>query len=193
MLTSFQQNSGYSKLIQSLGCVKPCLDWRSFAVRVILTSAVISFLSIFVLRHSKFVQMLATSSLVESSDLPITERGAYYCALRVYLQMAQWMNLDLRCLDTTKWGWNLENEYLVPIKADIDPASEFLLNFIRCKCKTTTKNPYGTTHCPCPKHGLKFVAACGGCRGELCNNMVTEDYIVDEGKQLDRIIFDLFD
>ena len=41
-----------------------------------------------VLRHSKFVQMLATSSLVEPSDLPPTERAAYYHALRVPLQVA---------------------------------------------------------------------------------------------------------
>ena len=35
------------------------------------------------------------------------------------------------------------------------------------------------------------------CRGELCNNIVTEDYMFDdndqEHEQLDRNIFDLFD
>ena len=46
--------------------------------------------------------MLATSSLVEPSDLSATERAAYYHALRVHLQVAQWMNLDLECLDPTK-------------------------------------------------------------------------------------------
>ena len=43
----------------------------------------------------------------------------------------------------------------------------------------------------CHKHGLKCVAACGDCRGELCNNMVTEENIVDD-EELERNIFDLF-
>ena len=144
-----------------------------------------------VMRYSKFVQMLATSSQIEPSDLPPTERAAYFHALRVHLQVAQWVNLDFGCLDPTKWGWKMDQGNLVPIKTDMDPAPEFLLNFIRCKCKTTTKNPCGTTHCSCRKHGLKCVAACGDCRGELCNNMVTEENIVDD-EELERNIFDLF-
>ena len=136
--------------------------------------------------------MLTISSLVEPSDLPQSERAAYYHALRVHLQVAQWMNLDVQGLDPTKWEWKLENSYLVPIKTDIDPASEFLLNFMTCKCKTTAKNPYGTIYCSCRKHGLKCVAACSEYQGELCNNMVTEDYIIDDDEQLDRNIFDLF-
>ena len=150
-----------------------------------------------VLKHSKFVQTLATSSLAELSDLPPTERAAYYHALRVPLQVAQWMNLDLECLDPTKLGWKFEKGHLVPIKTDIAPESDFLLKFARCKCDTTSKNPCGTTHCSCRKHGLKCVSACGDCREELCNNMVTEDYMFDdddqEHEQLDRNIFDLFD
>ena len=144
-----------------------------------------------VLRHLEFVQMLATSSLVEPSDLTPTEQAAYYHALQVHLSVAQWMKLDLRCLDPTKRDWKLGNDYLVPIKTHIDSAPEFLLNFITCKCKTTANGPYGTTHCSCCKHSLECVAAYGDCRGELCNNMVNEDYIVDDDEQLDRNIFDL--
>ena len=43
-------------------------------------------------------------------------------------------NLDLECLDPTKWGWKFEKGHLVPIKTNIPPAPAFLLNFIRCKC-----------------------------------------------------------
>ena len=144
-----------------------------------------------VLRHLEFVQMLATSSLVEPSDLPPTEQGAYYHALQVHLPVAQWMKLDLRCLDPTKRDWKLGNGYLVPIKKHIDPAPEFLLNFIRCKCKTTANSPCGTTHCSSRKHSFECVAAYGNCLGELCDNMVNEDYINDDDEQLDRNIFDL--
>ena len=78
-----------------------------------------------VLRHSKLVQMLVTSSLVEPSDLPPTERAAYYYALRVHLEVVQWMNLDLECLDPTKWGWKFEKGHVVPIKTDIASAPDF--------------------------------------------------------------------
>lgn len=71
-----------------------------------------------------------------------------------------WINLDLRCLDPTKWCWKLEKNYLVAIKMNIDHATDFLINFIRCKCKIKTKNPCGTTHCSCCKHSLKYVATC---------------------------------
>ena len=133
--------------------------------------------------------------LLVPSYLPPTERAPYYHALRVHLQVAQRMNLDSECLNPTKWGWKFEKGHLVPTKNDIAPEPDFLLNFIRCKCKTTSKNPCGTTHCSC--RGLKCMSACGDCRGELCNNIVTEDCTFDnddqEHEQLDRNFFDLFD
>ena len=64
MLTSLQQKYGYSKLIQPLGCAKPYFDWESFAVRVILTFVVISFLSIFIFKlrreDGRYVECLET-------------------------------------------------------------------------------------------------------------------------------------
>ena len=114
-----------------------------------------------VLRHSKFVQMLTTSSLVEPSDLPPTERAVYFHALRMQMQVTQWMNLDLQCLDPIKWYWKLKNNYLAPKKTDINPEPKFLLNFIRFKCKKTAKNLCGITHCSCRKDFLKHVATSG--------------------------------
>ena len=102
--------------------------------------------------------MFATSSLLEPNDLPPTERAAYYHALKAHLQVAQWMNLDVECLDPTKGDWKFEKDHLLPIKTDIAPTPDFLLNFIKCKCKTTSKNPCGTTHCSCRKHDLKRTA-----------------------------------
>ena len=41
------------------------------------------------LRYSKFVQLFKTSTVVDLSELPPTERAAHYQALRVHLQVSQ--------------------------------------------------------------------------------------------------------
>ena len=109
------------------------------------------------LRYAKFTQLLTTSTTIDPSELPPTERAAHFHALRVHLQVAQWTTLDLRCLHPTEWGWNFDCGKLVPIKTDLDPAPQFLLNFIRCNCKVTTRNPCGGLNCSCRKHGLESV------------------------------------
>ena len=100
--------------------------------------------------------------------------------------------LRLLVLRSNKMGLEIENGYLVLIKTDIDSAPEFLLNFIGCKCNTTAKNHSRTTHCSCSKHGLKCVAAYSHSRGELRNNMIPKDYIIDDDEQIDGNLFDLF-
>ena len=101
MLTSFQQTNGSCKNFQTLSFR---LIYFSFSYGVKMGD------TLNVLRRSKFIQMLSTSSLVDPSNLLLAEGTAYYHALRVYLQVAQLMNLDLECLDP--------------------PAPDFLLNFI---------------------------------------------------------------
>ena len=145
------------------------------------------------LRYAKFMQMLGTRATVEPSDLPPTKRAAYYHSLRVHLQVAQWKNLDLRCLNADEWGWKFENGHLTPIKIDLDAAPEFLLNFIRCNCRLTSKNVCGTQRCSCRKHGLKCVAACGDCRGKECNNMANVDNVEpSDDEEFDMNIFYIF-
>ena len=145
------------------------------------------------LRYSKFIQLLTTSTVVDPSELPPTERAAHFHSLRVHLQVCQWVTLDLECLNPAEWGWKFENEKLVPIKTDLDPAPQFLLNVIRCNCQITTRNPCGGLNCSCRKHGIECVAACGNCRGEFCTNMVVVENIAgDDHEDLDRNVFDLF-
>ena len=91
------------------------------------------------MRYSKFLNMLTQCAKVEPSELPPTERAVYYHALRVHLQVAQWASLNLHCLNPLDWGWKLENDALVPIKTDLEPAPECLLNFIRCNCQQAQK------------------------------------------------------
>ena len=85
-------------------------------------------------------------------------------------QVAQWKHLDLCCLNPQDWGWKMEDGILTPIKTDLDPAPEWLLQVVRCKCKMSTKHPCGTLSCSCRKNGLTCVTACGSCHGEDCEN-----------------------
>ena len=77
-----------------------------------------------------------------------------------------------------EWGWKLESNIWSSIMTDLDAAPENLLKFIQCKCKVSSKNPCGTNLCMCRKNGLKFVPACGNCRGEACNN--SEENVLEE-------------
>ena len=91
--------------------------------------------------------------------LPPTPRAAYYHSLRVHLQAMTWESMGEINLDLLEWSWKLNENSLVPIMADLDPAPSHLLQFVRCKCKT--KKRCSTSLYSCHKHGLKCVSSCG--------------------------------
>lgn len=70
------------------------------------------------------------------NSLPSTTGAAKYHALRVYLQVQQWLgNVDVHA---EKYGWKRKSnecQRLVPITTDMDPAASDLLSKIRCQCK----------------------------------------------------------
>ena len=114
---------------------------------------------------------MVCKGVIEPEKLPPTERAAHYHGLRVHLQVIEWKILDETSnLDPMEWGWKDDNGKLAPIPTDKEVGPPNLLNVIRCRCKTSSKNPCGTNICSCRKHGLKCMTACGGCRGEDCNN-----------------------
>ena len=123
------------------------------------------------LRLLKFTDMVTGGKKLRPEALPPTERATYYHALRVHHQVAQWKCLDLHVLDPCDWGWFNNNGKLCPTMTDQEPAPSFLLNYIRCNCKLTSKNTCGTNTCSCRRNGLKCVRACGDCRGINCNNV----------------------
>jgi hypothetical protein len=57
---------------------------------------------------------------------------------------------------------------LAPIMSDKAAEPECSLKLIHCKCKHSSREPSGTDACSCRNNELKFVMACGDCRGELC-------------------------
>ena len=134
------------------------------------------------LRYAEWRMMVLGKKKLKPESLPPTDRAVYFHALRVHLQVCQWATLNLSCLNPTQWGWKAENSVLVPVKTDIAAAPEFVLNVIRCSCKTTSKNTCGTKLCSCRKNGLACVAACNDCRGTSCNNVSGDksDVILDD-------------
>ena len=71
-------------------------------------------------------------------------------------------------------------------------APESRLKFVDYKCKLISRNVYPKNLCWCRKHGLKCMAACGGCREPLRNSVdiIQEDYVED---MFEKNLFDLFD
>ena len=105
---------------------------------------------------------------------PPTPRAGYCDSLRVHLQVMTWESRREINLDPLEWGWKLNENSLVPIMTDLDPAPSHLLQFVRCKCKAENRR-CSTSICSCRKHGLKCVSSCGTCRGKSCENNDVRD------------------
>ena len=145
------------------------------------------------MHYHKFPENSASKKAHDPVSLPPTEDTAKYHAFRVHLQVSQWKNLSTDVLDPAEWRWKCVGDNLRPIKCDAEPAPSELLKLVRCKCNPNNKNSCGILTCTCKKHGLRYVAACGGCRGELCTNKEFEiDSSSDEEDDFqDRNIFDI--
>ena len=127
-------------------------------------------------RYNSYMKMTASGKPLQPERMPPTERAAHFHSLRVHTQIVEWQNLGNTQCDPLKWGWQLENDKLVPVMTDSEAGPSEILNLIRCKCKMTSRSPCGTSLCSCRKNGLKCVSACGGCHGVSCHN---EQPVVD--------------
>ena len=61
-------------------------------------------------------------------------------------------------LEATDWGWEEQDNKLIPIMTDMPPAPQSLLE--RC----------ASNRCTCRKHGLECCPMCGECKGTSCLN-----------------------
>lgn len=122
---------------------------------------------------------MAAKGDVRPENLPPTESAAINHSLRVHQQTVTWETLAITTPDPSQWGWKKENEYLTPIQTDDNVAPSDLLKFIRCDCKSLN-NMCSSNLCTCKRYGLRCVAACGKCRGEICENgeKVTTNIII---------------
>ena len=151
------------------------------------------------LRYTTYMNAIsATKGLLKPEKLPPTENAAEFHSYRVHIQVLHWNSfLDTNALPTY-WGWKVENGIFTPIPMTLGPAPEGLLNFIRCNCKPTSRNPHSTNICSCRKNSLPCVAACGNCHGDGCGNARDEidcpddQYSSSHEDCLDRNAFDIF-
>ena len=115
------------------------------------------------LRFRKFASKVMTStSCVQVHTLPPTSAAAAFHSQRVHLQVQTWTKSNVLVPEV----WELIQNQLRPVKTDLPPAPEKLLQTIRCNCK----NSCDTKRCSCQKHGLDCSVACGDCRGVSCTN-----------------------
>ena len=101
-----------------------------------------------------------------------TASAAVFHAYRAFYQTQDWNTLMETTLDATDWGWIFENDYMVPVMTDMDPAPCELFNVIRCNCNVSTKNSCGGKQCSFRSNGLKCVATCGNRRDTECQNCI---------------------
>lgn len=123
------------------------------------------------LRFKNFTKSV-TRNKFNFATLPPTSAAAEQHIYRTYLQVQMWMEYEV---NATEWGWRKTNRGLEPIATMADPAPEFLLKTISCKCKTTCGKM-----CGCRKSGLKCSVLCHNCNGETCENVVSIRELLDE-------------
>ncbi len=128
------------------------------------------------LRYTNYCHLTSTAThAVLPERLPPTVNAAKFHILRTHLQVLQWKSLMSCTADPEQWGWKLTDVKYVPIATDIEPAPADILNFVRCECNTTSRQPCGTPQCSCRKHGLECVSACKHCHGSSCENATAVD------------------
>lgn len=120
------------------------------------------------LRYRLFSSKTVSSTCsIQVQTLPPTSSAAALHCLRVYHQVQTWMGNS--ALDPLDYGWEMSGGLMMPVKSDIPPAPDSLLQVIRCKCKTGCDSK----KCTCRKNGLECTIACGDCRGIACSNSPT--------------------
>lgn len=133
------------------------------------------------LRYVKYMQKVSTASKsTQPNVLPPTASAARYHSYRTYFQVQSWMclNDNIEEKDPQQWGWEKQQEMLLPMFTDKAVAPEELLKVVRCNCKSGC----GTAMCSCRKHGLVCSIGCGACRGDCLNSV---NLLVIEGSEPD--------
>ena len=87
------------------------------------------------LRYNVLVnKILAAKKFLSPEPLPQTESATNYHSMSTYLHTIIWMGTS-EDMDPRERGWKEGGKY-IPLLTDNPPTPEFLLNIIRCTCKT---------------------------------------------------------
>ena len=73
-------------------------------------------------------------------------------------------------LNPIDWGWQIQDNHLIPIATDIDTDPRDLIKVVRCNFRIDTKSPCSSLLCSCRKVGLPCVILCSKCGGAECDN-----------------------
>ena len=93
------------------------------------------------MRYSKYMKIAATKYEIKIESLPPSENAAQKNSYRVYLQVMGWKLLEEAPVDLLEWDWILRNGLYHPGCTEKPAAPADLLNFLRCKCKLSSKSP----------------------------------------------------
>ena len=61
------------------------------------------------------------------------QHAATYLALQAHLQVSQWKQIDLKCLNQIDMHWKRTDGCLKPIKTELNVAPDFIMNVVPCK------------------------------------------------------------
>lgn len=133
------------------------------------------------LRYRMFVEKVARAkSFVTPERLPPTDASTKYHSFRTYFQLQIWKSTE-ETIDAEQWGWYNKNNSYYPTACDKRPAPNYLLNMIRCSCKTKC----ATSRCGCKRNGMPCSAACGECQISGCDNNPRTGNLSDDSDEED--------
>ena len=119
-------------------------------------------------------KVLNSSTFVNPERLPPTEDALRYHSFRTYLQVLNWMGVEVTA---EGWGWFVHDEKFYPKTMDNKCAPDKLLEIIHCNCKTGCS----TMRCSCKKNGLACTYVCGPCQLDGCCNVNNiQENVVDD-------------
>ena len=103
--------------------------------------------------------MSEAKSFVTPERLPATASATKF-------QVMLWMGMA-DGMEVTEWGWNSQDNSLIPVMLDSNPAPEALLKMIHSNCSTGCSS----LRCSCRKQRLNCSQACGRCQDNNCGNI----------------------
>ena len=106
--------------------------------------------SLATMRYNIFIKkVVSASSFVSPERLPPTESATKHHCRRAYYQVRVWAGKE-EGMDPRNWGWNLQDNRLVPVMSTMNAAPDNMLKIIHGNCSTACK----TLRCSCRRYGL---------------------------------------
>ena len=110
----------------------------------------VNIVSINNLRDKIFMEKVAGKSLVKPEQLPSRKDSSKYHFFQVFHQIQTWLGCPL---NLREWGWEVQNDKMVPMFTDQFPVPSELLTYVKCGCK---EDGYGALTCSWKKHGKTY-------------------------------------